>query len=169
MNTRLTPFLLLLALAHNVGAHDEGNKPQVSNRNNYLSQLPEDSALREVSETTPISSCSLFRGDKQTALVRLQSICKTCYSMDEIGIAYTNGLGYFADTKSIKVAIRTILQNKPDELKWQEYDHLINLVQKLNAEREQQREARDKREAEELQRRKEEKEKELLTERERPF
>ena len=155
MNTRLTPFLLLLALAHNVGAHDEGNKPQVSkNYLSYLSQLPEDSAVRKASkETTPRSRYWLFKDDKQLALEHLQGVFRLCRKIDEDGAIigvdtrFDNAdnidihPAYFillANKKNIKVAIRTILQDNPDELKWQEYDHVLQLVQKLNAERKQQ-------------------------------
>ncbi len=171
MNTRLTPFLLLLALVHNVGANDDGNKPQIIR--SYLSQLPEDSALREASETTP--RWQLCKSKEQRALEFLESVCKTCYAMDEYQIKYMKvitvmgegsyGFTEYIDKKNIKVAIRTILQDNPDELKWQEYDHVLHLVHKLNAEREQELQ----RKKEECKRDEEERKKELLIERERPF
>ena len=178
MNTRLTPFLLLLALVHNVGANDDGNKPQIIR--SYLSQLPEDSALREASETTPRRRCFLLSDSKeQEALKFLERVCKTCYAIDENGVKYVGGENEYpyrryvkvtADAKSIKGAIRIILQNKPDELKWQEYSHVLQLAQKLNAEREQQLKEERQRQEEERQRQEEEKKKEFfLIERERPF
>ena len=172
MNTRLTPFLLLLAFAHNVGAHDEGNKPQaINNRNNYLSQLPEDSALKKASENTPIRSCYLFRDDKQAALVHLQSGCKSCHTTITPDLDLQLGLTFIFGDKldaggvgreDIRNAIRTMLPNEPDKLKWQELKYVLQLVHKLNAERKQQLE-------EERERKEEERKMELLTEGDRPF
>ncbi len=77
MNTRLIPLFFLLALAHNVGANDEGNIPQKVT--NYLSLLAEGSALREAIETTP-RRCWLFKGEKQEAIGDIRYLLKLSHS-----------------------------------------------------------------------------------------
>ena len=129
-------------------------------------------------ENTPIKKGSPT-DEKQKALRFLQRVCKTCRISPEYNgteaIHHRDyddycllGRGYtYLDKKySIRPAIRTILKNETDKVKWREFDHFMQLVQKLAAEKKQQYEEECQRQREERQRQREE---DLLAERERPF